>query len=318
MLWLNKIQMEQHISFLCLTIFLLQASVLVAQEDDLAGDNDFFNSIRANQNESYLSFTQGLGNLEPLVFEAIIEPYFLIRTSRDARWGVTLSPAIKLRMFAEESLPVRTPSYNPYITFYQQLNNSAEKLLHSAYVFLTLAHHSNGQDGEFYLPDGNINLNTGNFSTNYLEFGVFINRHRLPFAQTNEYFKTSVEVHPGLDMSPELQGLYGMVRWHNRLKVYRFSLRQVQALSAEPSARSSKVPTWSAVFETNWIFGEKDGAAAVDFSRRLSLMGKLAYKPRHSRDVSFFVKLFIGEDYYNIYFSRSISYLQFGLQAFAF
>lgn len=301
-----------------LFFLLIAVNHALAQGTAIWSDSNFFNAIRANQNESYLTFTQGLGNLEPLIFEAIIEPYFLIRTSKDARWGATLSPAIRLRMYAEESLPVRTPSYNPYVTFYHQLRLSSSKKLHTAYLFLTLAHHSNGQENDFYLPNGDINTKNGNFATNYLEFGLFVNRHLLPFVHTNEYLKTSLEFHPGLDMSPELKGRYGMLRWHNRLKIYRFAQHQWKKKAVTSLTTLSQVPAWSAILETNWIFGEKDGAKALDFSRRFNLMAKLAYKPPHTRDVSFFVKLYTGEDYYNIYFFRRISYLQFGLQAFAF
>ena len=281
-------------------------------------ENTFFKAIRANQNESYITFSQALGNLEPLIFEASIEPYFLIRTSKDARWGATLSPTIRLRMFAEKSLPVRTPSYNPYISFYHQIQLKRGETSHTLYVFLTLAHHSNGQEGDFYLPDGAVNTKTGNFSTNYFEIGLFFNRHLLPFANTNEYLKTSIEVHPDLDMNPELIGQYGNVRWHNRLKIYRFSWKQLRNFFDEDQGYSAKIPDWSAVFETTWIFGGKAGAPALDFSERFNFMAKLAYKPINVRDVSFFVKLYTGEDFYNIYFKRRISTLQFGLQAFAF
>ncbi|MCK9452652.1 MAG: hypothetical protein M0Q90_13240 [Bacteroidales bacterium] len=299
-----------------LTVVLLQN--LGAQHPEEMSDNSFFKAIRANQNESYITFSQGFGNLEPLVFEAVIEPYFLIRTSKDARWGATLSPAIKLRMYGVESLPIRTPSYNPYLSFYHQVIFTHKETPYMVYVFLTLAHHSNGQDGDFYLSDGEINTKTGNFSTNYFEFGIFFNRQLLPFANTTEYLKTSLEIHPGLDMNEELSGRYGNYRWHNRLKIYRMDWRKLRKNFDDGQPHSTKIPVLSAVFETNWIFGERSGAKATDISERLSFMAKLAYKPPKVSDVSFFVKLYTGEDYYNIYFTRRISYFQFGIQAFAF
>lgn len=291
---------------------------LGAQHPEEMPESSFFKAIRANQNESYVTFSQGFGNLESLVFEAAIEPYFLIRTSKDARWGATLSPAIKLRMYAEESLPVRTPSYNPYLSFYHQLVFTRKETPYMMYVFLTLAHHSNGQEGDFYLQNGEINTKTGSFSTNYFEFGIFFNRHLLPFANTTEYLKSSLEIHPGLDMNEELKGRYGNYRWHNRLKIYRLSWKQLSGFFEDKQTYNVKIPVWSAVFETNWIFGERNGAKASDISERFSIMAKLGYKPLKVRDVSFFVKFYSGEDYYNIYFTRRISYFQFGLQAFAF
>ena len=291
---------------------------LGAQSDTELPENTFFEAIRANQNESYITFSQGLGNLEPLIFEASIEPYFLIRTSQDARWGATISPAIRIRMLAEESLPIRTPSYNPYVSFYRQIQLKRGEFSHTLYIFLTLAHHSNGQEGDFYLSDGTINTKTGNFSTNYFEIGLFFNRHLLPFSNTNEYIKTSLEIHPGLEMNPELQGHYGDFRWHNRLRIYRFSWKQLKKFFDEDQVYASKIPVWSATFETTWIFGERGGASPADFGERFNFLAKLAYKPINVRDVSFFVRLYSGEDYYNLYFTRRISTLQIGLKAFAF
>ncbi|MBK6346701.1 MAG: hypothetical protein IPF68_12340 [Bacteroidales bacterium] len=39
-------------------------------------------------------------------------------------------------------------------------------------LFGRYAHHSNGQSGSFFEADGSINLESGNFSTNFLEFGL--------------------------------------------------------------------------------------------------------------------------------------------------
>lgn len=47
-------------------------------------------------------------------------------------------------------------------------------------------------------------------------------------------------------------------------------------------------------------------------------MAKIAYKSAKTQDMSFFVKFYSGENYCNIYFARPISYIQFGLQTFAF
>ena len=119
---------------------------LNAQTEDLQdAENSFFSTIRANQTDSYITFSQGIGNVEPLIFEALVAPYFLLRTSRDAKWGATISSKIMIRMYAEESFPVRTPSYMPEISFYHQLNKSGDDKV--KYLFLNLTHHSNGQDG---------------------------------------------------------------------------------------------------------------------------------------------------------------------------
>lgn len=84
---------------------LVPVTGLPGQENPAAinSESSFFQTIRANQRDSYITLGGGLGNMDPLIFEARIAPYFLLRTSDDSRWGATLSPEIILRMYAEES-----------------------------------------------------------------------------------------------------------------------------------------------------------------------------------------------------------------------
>lgn len=298
-------------------IALISGGTLQAQDNQVL-ENDFFSAVKANQKESYVTFSQGIGTLESLVFEAIIAPTFLLRTNADARYGATISTGIRLRMQAEESLPVRTPSYMPQITFYRHVKGRAAHDPFSGYVFLTIAHHSNGQDGDFFLPDGSVNTFNGNFSTNYLESGIFFNRRIVPFSNTTEYFKTSLEWHPKIDISPELDGRYGFLRWHNSLKIYKFSLKRMKALFGGKSQTWHKVPAVQTTLGTTWIFGKRGEASFFDFKERLNLMVNMAYRPKFLKDVSLFARFYSGEDYYNIFYFRRITYLQFGIQAFAF
>ena len=76
---------------------------------------------RANQGNSYITFPTDIGNLEPLWFEANLIPNFNIRKSKNSRVMGVLTPQIILRMYQEESYPVRTPSYMPHITVYYRL-----------------------------------------------------------------------------------------------------------------------------------------------------------------------------------------------------
>ncbi|MEZ4996331.1 MAG: hypothetical protein R2758_02220 [Bacteroidales bacterium] len=43
-------------------------------------------------------------------------------------------------------------------------------------LFGRYAHHSNGQDSSFYLGNGEINLLSGDFATNYAEGGMILSR----------------------------------------------------------------------------------------------------------------------------------------------
>jgi hypothetical protein len=277
-------------------------------------ENSFFRTIRANQTDSYITFSQGIGNVEPLIFEGLIAPYFLLRKSRNARYGATISPAILIRMQNKESFPVRSPSYMPSLTIYRQLGTSVGERLNSSYMFLTLEHHSNGQFGDFYNEDGSYNTETGDFSTNLLELGLFINRNVLPFSNTTEYFRTSVEFHPDIGRSEELTGQYSFVRWHNSFRIFRFPGHKHRIIQDGHPA----LPRVQTKVETTWMFGEINQASFFDAEERLNLSMTMAYRPRVMTDVSFFVNFYTGKDYYNMQFNRRINVLRFGFQAFAF
>ena len=74
-----------------------------------------------NQTDSYITFPFDIGNIEPLMFEANINPSFIIREREDAKLMAVLTPQIVIRMYNEESYPVRTPSYIPQVSFYYLL-----------------------------------------------------------------------------------------------------------------------------------------------------------------------------------------------------
>jgi hypothetical protein len=270
-----------------------------------------FQTIRTNHEESYITFGQGLGNMEPLIFEAKIAPYYLIRTSKHAKWGATLSPKIVIRMFAEESFPVRTPSYMPNITFYRQLSNNIHTNNKVHYLYLMVSHHSNGQNSEFYNADGTINTYSGNFSTNFIEFGTFFNRRLKVVNNAGEFYQTSIEIHPDIHRSEELEGRYSFIRWHNSFSVFRFP----------NDWKFSKLNTNSRVqtrVKTTWLFGETDNAELFDFNERFNFSVTINYRPKVLRDVSLFANYYTGKDYYNMQFNRRINVFRIGLQAYSF
>lgn len=288
----------------------LTASVQAQPLDSIRVESNFFQSIRGNQVDSYITFGQGFGNLKPLIFEGLVSPYFLLRTSRNARWGATVSPAILIRMEAERSFPVRTPSYMPKITFYHQISRKSESV---KYVFLTLMHHSNGQNGNFKNNDGTYNTQTGDFSTNLVEVGAFFNKTVLPFINTREYFKTSIEYHINAARSPELEGVYSFLRWHNNIRIFRFPLPKSTIKWLE---NKTDLPQVQSNIQTTWLFGEVNNASFFDLKERLNLSFTISFRPQALNDVSFFVNYYTGKDYYNMQFMRRIQVLRFGLQAY--
>lgn len=75
-----------------------------------------------NQSDSYITFPTDIGNIEPLMFEANVNPSFVIRKRKDSKLMAVLKPQITIRMYHEESYPVRTPSYIPQISVYYLAN----------------------------------------------------------------------------------------------------------------------------------------------------------------------------------------------------
>lgn len=313
----NKIMLFKQTSVLILPLLLLtaglQGELSARASDSTVVESVFFRSIRANQADSYITFGQGFGNMDPLIFEAMIAPYFLLRTSRDARLGATISSPIVLRMQAKESFPVRTPSYMPGVTFYFQVSDDHPGNQMSSYLFLNIQHHSNGQFEPFFLEDGSNNTESGDFSTNFLELGLFVNRNVLPFDNTIDYFRTSLEWHPDIGRSEELKGRYSFFRWNNSFRIFRFPGQD----AIWKKQVNADVPRVQTRVETTWLFGKMRDASFFDLAERFTLSITLAYRPRVLTDVSLFVNFYTGEDYYNMHFDRRINTLRFGLQAFA-
>ncbi len=291
--------------------FILINSGIAQETNSRDKENGFFSSIRANQDDSYITFSQGIGNVEPLVFEALISPYFLLRTRDESRMGAVISSEIMIRMAAVESLPVRSPSYKPKLTIYSHLQSKDPSLYNYNYLFLTLAHYSNGQDGDFFNEDGTFNTISGDFSTNYFELGLFINKQIIPFTNTTEYFKTSLEYHIDFVRSEELEGRYSFIRWHNDFRIFRFPATGNQL-------RMEDNPRVQTTIKTTWLFGDISGADFFDVGERLNFSFNVAYRPKVLSDVSLFINIYTGEDYYNMQFGRQISVLRFGLQAYSF
>ena len=132
----------------------------------------------------------------------------------------------------DSSLPVRTPSFKPGITFFVTCNrlwNTGDgKPKH--YFGLKIYHHSNGQDGYHIAPDGYWNRYNGDFSDNVIYefiYGGFSGNKvkpvesevmRLGSGRTsvayNYYWKGLFSLHPPSGLAPEMRQyhIYGYYR----------------------------------------------------------------------------------------------------------
>ena len=253
-----------------------------------------------NQGNSYVTFPADIGNIETLWFEGNLIPNFHLRQSKNSRLMGVLTPQIIIRMYQERSNPVRTPSYMPQITLYYLLKekHNGNKLS----LYSRVAHHSNGQDGAFFLETGEINTRSGSFETNYLEQGLILTNVNKRL-NAYQFFKTSIEIHPTPWIQKELTGIYSQYRWHNAFSIFK--------LPVEKSGIAGQNANISLKGEATWMFGNVQRLENNSFDR-LNLSLTFYYHPKFMEDIGLFAQFYHGSDYYNIYFSHRLDVLRFG------
>ena len=276
-------------------------SVLNAQEtDSLLYKLPLSKIALINQTDSYITFPMDIGNIDPLMFEANVSPSFIIRKRQDSKLMGVLTPQIVIRMYNEESYPVRTPSYIPQIALYYLAKENG--INNKIAIFGKIAHHSNGQDGAFYNDDGTVNLLTGNFATNYLELGMLKSSYSSRL-NALKVFKSSIEMHPKSWMIEELQGQYSGLRWHNSFTAFKIPFGH---------SNTEKNPHFSLKLETTIMLDKYNDLNFFDIDR-LNARLTFYYHPQFLEDVGLFVQFYHGMDYYNIYFDQQISVIRFGI-----
>jgi hypothetical protein len=257
---------------------------------------------------SYIMFGSGLGNLEPLVFEADIIPYFMISLNKNVRWGIELSPRILMRMYDSHSHPVRTPSYMPRVTFFYQFIDR-EKGHSDLFAYFSLLHHSNGQDGNFYMADGTtINTLNGSFSTNWLEGGFFLSRPNSQLIFITNYIKFYVDY--SYNQDAELNRVYGRLRFFVNVKS-TVKLSDVFKIIV-PKKDNNRHYIFDQSIRMGWLAGDLNDAKTLDV-KRLIFNYIVSFKPAFLKDGVIFVDYYYGQDYYNIYFGRRLNVVRIGI-----
>jgi len=289
-----------------------------AQSATNTNEQSFSKHILANSEVGYITLLGGLGNIESLWFEGLLVPLYSLRIHEDAKWGAVLVPKIVIRMYRQDSQPVNTPSYMPQVSFYYQMNEPTNNFNNLLYIFGRFVHHSNGQDGSFFNEDGALNTISGDFSTNYFEIGVFLTKLLAPRLNATEFYRTSLEFHPPFLQFEPLNDLYGNLRWHNDIQLFKITTRSLRSVFTGKDDRPnnlnrSKRPTMRARFNTTLIFGEMKNIDAFDISKRLCISATLSYHPDFLQDVRVFAQYYYGQDYYNMYFQNTLNVLRFGL-----
>jgi len=290
----------KNIIFILAFNFIFSVSVLGQETDSIAPKINLTTIAQVSQGESYITFPIDIGNIEPLIFEGNLNASFYIRTSKNARLIGVLTTQIIIRMYQEYSLPVRTPSYIPQLTAYYRLTKKPN--INSLSLMGRLAHHSNGQDGSFYLENGEINTKSGNFSTNYIELGL-IKTNFNSYFNAAQFFSTSFEWHPKELTDDDLIGKYSLYRWNTIFSIFKLP---VEKTSQEKRASISLKG------KTTWMFGDVYDKDFFDIDR-LNVSFTFFYHPKFLQDIGLFAQIYHGMDYYNIYFNHQITVLRFGI-----
>lgn len=254
----------------------------------------------------YISFTGGVGNIEPLIFEADIIPYYMLGINNKRNWGVGLSPRVILRMYNTESYPVRTPSFMPRVLFVHQLLDNNKR--RDWFYYASWLHHSNGQEGSFFEADSStINTRTGDFYTNWVEGGVFYSRLK---GKLRYFFKAHAMY--CYKYNKELFDRYGRSRFflnyqseHNIGKALKLLI---------PIIFDEKHSIINTDMKLGYIGSYIRNVGPFHY-KRLIFSYMVSFKPPGLRDVTLFCQYYHGQDYYNLYFDRVLDVFRFGITA---
>ena len=304
----------------------LQAQVLPPNEEGTIYA-DYFNVTRANKPVQYISTGpfRDNGSGQWLVFEGLIAPQYVIYRGRDANDGwrqrgiITFVPSIQLRMFNEESFPVRPPNFNPYFELLYLLHWNEENG-RKAFTYFEgqLAHLSNGQTGSFFNPDSTINLENGNFSTNYYQLGITRSQYlggSLPgllngaLASATFFYRNDWQIGGSpFTIEEGLRGRYGLQRFSviTQLRTRNLNWGTYSYNGQQPKKQFSYLLRLTQTYQLGGIT-EIDGK-----NRRYSIEAFLGVYPANWRMFGLMARFYHGRDYYNIRFDRKISLFQFG------
>lgn len=267
-------------------------------------------AVLSTSDRTYVSFGQGIGNyktasgikkLNPLIFEGQISPDFLFTLSKKRTTGIAFFPKIVIRMYNEESFPVKTPSYMPSLLYYHRIKSpftrkifrfftSEEQL---AFITYRVSHHSNGQSGTYYTVNtDSVNFINGNFSTNAAE--IAFSWSTIDSGSVGKAFVNGrIAYERQLNFEREI----------SLMNTYYFN-----KITLESHIIYSQ--KFKAYINYAFMFGTKK------FGTRQSLDLYLVYKPFHKlTDFSVFMRGYFGPDYYNLYYVNSLRVLTLGIIA---
>jgi hypothetical protein len=250
--------------------------------------------VRANLEPAYIAYPFSLSGLDPLIFESNVVAHFFVNRP-DWPFAIVLTPKILVRMFNEDSSPVKSPSYMPRVTAFVWFQQEVQDDAPTVYASVMLSHHSNGQSGKFLNDNGEINHDGGSFSTNYLEFTAYGTGFWRPWFA---WSSLSLEWHPGFNEDPELKGRYGLTRLH-----FASTVLANLPLKGQVNLRVSAILSgFQKTSTTPWM--REIERFPISLRYTITVPGI---------DLGLYLGYYLGHDYYNIYFDRVIHTIQIGI-----
>jgi hypothetical protein len=254
-----------------------------------------------------------IGGFYGYVFSTDINANIYIAERKKKRFALCITPTIKVRMRSnnnngDRSFAVRTPSYNVKMRAFYALSSSKP----SQYQYLEFwsAHHSNGQDGYFLAPDGQVNTRNGSFGTNYGFVGYTAG---LSEQLAEKVWSAGLEWHPPfLYHDDALIENYGFTRLHLN-GIYKRK-RPLEKELFHDNARF--LEHWRVQCKLGYSLNHLKGNTFWSWKRRFNgeLLFNYLFQPESKAGIYFAVGYY-GEDPYNIFFSDKYAFARLGLSA---
>jgi hypothetical protein len=317
-------------------LFLLASLPLLCQE---LAPRDSVKKSRREQNFYFLQQTLDYSRLsygclpgfdrgspkQWYILSSDIVPQFVIGGDWMA-FPIHITPRYQVRIFhnsgEDSSMAVRTPSYLPGATMHFRSKHMHDSVLNISYFSFSFFHFSNGQDGNEFRNEEELNTYNGNFSTNYIEPAFhFRRRNKLAnvfkgreFYQPEDYFdfygRIGVELH--FNTTNELKSSYGRQRINLTLGLVEV-LRRSDKYENIPFYRERN----RFVLNTTFIAGSRDHGMNK-LSKRINFDLNYYWRVPSSPNTALFLTTgYYGSDPYNIYYMDSYWFARAGI-AFGF
>jgi hypothetical protein len=269
------------------------AALLAPPPNELALTTDTL--LREQLEPSYIAYPIVFSGVDKVLYEASIAPHIVAYRKS---WPVAFvfTPKILIRMWNEAQEPVRTPSYMPRLTMFAW-PGGPERTHPFVYGSLTLEHHSNGQAGPLIKIDGGI-YHQGDFTTNDIDLSIHLAR---PMSSVFSNHQLGLRLITRLFFTEGLPGRYGF--WRLQYTTTLFESRS--------AIRSRLVLGMTAILDRAQT-STHDRTMRVFEHFPIAL--QLVAEPRHL-NAGLFVRYYVGQDYYNLWFDRVAHMLEIGIDA---